>query len=79
HDPQRHLVTTSNWHSFPMFEFWANPKYDGVDYADIHEYACCGNRYAGWAQTIGPPLALETNPAHVVGGRGASVRIPGGT
>ncbi|MCS7061237.1 MAG: hypothetical protein RMN25_08715, partial [Anaerolineae bacterium] len=79
HNPQRSLVTTSNWHSFPMLEFWSNPQYDGVDYADIHEYACCGNRYAGWAQTIGGPLTLETQPEHVVGGRGASVRISGAT
>ncbi|MCS6844018.1 MAG: DUF5060 domain-containing protein [Caldilineales bacterium] len=77
HDPHGHPVTTSNWHSFPQVEFWANPAYSGVDYADIHEYACCGNRYAGWARDIGDPLALETRPAYVVGGRGASVRIPG--
>ncbi len=74
---RRHLVTTSNWHSFPIYEFWGNPAYPHVDYADIHEYACCGNRYAGWAQYIDYPLALESNPAHVFGGRGHSVRIPG--
>ena len=78
-DPHRHPVTTSNWHSFPQAEFWANPLYGGVDYADIHEYACCGNRYAGWAQNIGAPLAFEDRPAYVVGGRGHSVRIPGAT
>lgn len=77
HNPHRHLVTTSNWHSFPQFEFWANPQYSGVDYADVHEYACCGNRYAGWAQMIGAPLAFENRPAYVVGGSGHSVRIPG--
>ncbi len=79
HNPQRQLVTTSFWHSFPMAEFWANPQFDGVDYADVHEYACCGNRYAGWAQTIGAPLALETNPQHVLGNQGAAVRVPGAT
>lgn len=79
HDPHQHLVTTSNWHSFPQIEFWANPQYSGVDYADIHEYACCGNRVAGWAQNIGNPLAFEDRPAYVVGGRGHSVRIPGTT
>jgi len=77
HDPHQHLVTTSFWHSFPQIEFWANPQYSGVDYADIHEYACCGNRYAGWAQNISSPLAFEDRPAYVVGGRGHSVRIPG--
>ncbi len=78
-DPHGHPVTTSNWHSFPQVEFWANPAYSGVDYADVHEYACCGNRYAGWANAIDSPLALETRPAYVYGGRGASVRIPGAT
>ncbi len=77
HDPQRHLVTTSNWHSFPVAEFWGHPAYAAVDYADIHAYACCGNRYAGWAQNIGDPLSLEDRPAYVYGGSGYSVRIPG--
>jgi hypothetical protein len=77
YDPHGHLVTTSTWHSFPAFEFWANPTYSGVDYADIHEYACCGNRYGGWARNIGAPLQLEQRPAYVYGGRGASVYIPG--
>jgi hypothetical protein len=36
--PNRHLVTTSFWHSFPKEEFWANPNYPNVDYADIHQY-----------------------------------------
>ncbi|MDW8395418.1 MAG: DUF5060 domain-containing protein [Anaerolineae bacterium] len=79
HNPHRQLTTTSHWHSFPMIEFWANPQYDGVDYADIHEYACCGNRYAGWAGTIGGALTLDTDPAHDYDGRGGSVRIPGAT
>jgi hypothetical protein len=36
--PNDHLVTTSFWHSFPVKEFWANPQYAHVDYADIHAY-----------------------------------------
>jgi len=36
--PNDHLVTTSFWHSFPVQEFWANPEYQHVDYADIHAY-----------------------------------------
>jgi hypothetical protein len=36
--PNDHLVTTSFWHSFPVKEFWANPEYSHVDYADIHAY-----------------------------------------
>lgn len=76
-DPSRHLVTTSTWHSFPIAEFWNNPAYSGVDYADVHAYACCGALAAGWAQQIGPPLAFESRPDHVFGGAGSSVRIPG--
>jgi hypothetical protein len=36
--PNDHLVSTSFWHSFPALQFWANPKYPNVDYADIHAY-----------------------------------------
>jgi hypothetical protein len=42
--PNRHLVTTSFWHSFPLYDgstgagFWGNPKYPNLDYADIHAY-----------------------------------------
>ncbi|MCS6881072.1 MAG: hypothetical protein RMK84_01705 [Oscillochloridaceae bacterium] len=76
-DPSRHLVTTSTWHSFPIAEFWGNPTYSGVDYADVHAYACCGALTAGWAQQIGPPLVFESRPDYVFGGTGSSVRIPG--
>ena len=36
--PNDHLVTTSFWHSFPASEFWANPQYRHLDYADLHAY-----------------------------------------
>lgn len=36
--PNRHLVTTSTWHSFPAREFWANPAFPNLDYADLHAY-----------------------------------------
>lgn len=36
--PNSHLVTTSNWDDFPCTQFWANPSYPNVDYADIHQY-----------------------------------------
>jgi hypothetical protein len=77
YDPHRHLVTTSNWHSFPITEFWGNPAYPEVDYADLHAYACCGTKYAGWANGIGSPLSLEDDADHVYGGEGHSVHIPG--
>jgi hypothetical protein len=36
--PDQHLVSTSFWHSFPKDEFWANPDYPNLDFADIHQY-----------------------------------------
>jgi hypothetical protein len=36
--PDSHLVSTSNWHSFPKSQFWANPDYKDVDFADVHLY-----------------------------------------
>jgi len=36
--PNDHLVSTSNWHSFPKDTFWANPEYPDVDFADYHRY-----------------------------------------
>ncbi len=77
HNPSRHLVTTSTWHSFPIAEFWDNPAYSGVDYADLHAYACCGSLLAGWAQNVADPLAFESRPARVFGGAGYAVRISG--
>lgn len=36
--PNDHLVSTSNWHSFPKDRFSANPDYPDVDFADLHCY-----------------------------------------
>ena len=42
--PNRHMVTTSFWHSFPGYSeetgdgFWGSPKYPNIDYADVHAY-----------------------------------------
>jgi len=47
--PNDHLVSTSNWHSFPGEEFWANPEYPNVDYADIHYYI--DEKAAGFTDT----------------------------
>jgi len=38
----RHMVTTSFWHSFPNIEFWSNPAYSELDYADLHAYISTG-------------------------------------
>jgi len=36
--PNDHFVTTSFWQSFPAKEFWSNPRYPNLDYADVHAY-----------------------------------------
>jgi len=36
--PNDHPVSTSNWHSFPKDNFWANSNYPNVDFADVHQY-----------------------------------------
>ncbi len=36
--PNAHLVSTSFWHSFPATNFWLNPQYNEVDFADLHLY-----------------------------------------
>jgi len=41
--PNDHLVTTSNWNSFPNSQFWANSAYPYVDYADLHQYVLSGS------------------------------------
>ena len=77
-DPNRHMVTTSFWSSYPVPEFWANPAYSAIDYANVHAYVSTGEGvYAFWGDGFEPPLAIETNPAHTIGGRGWSIRIPG--
>ncbi|MFH1232171.1 MAG: hypothetical protein V1709_11825, partial [Planctomycetota bacterium] len=37
-DPNKHLVSTSLWHSYPTEEFWDNPAYPDVAFADWHLY-----------------------------------------
>jgi len=46
-DPNRHLVTTSTWNSFPASQFWGNPAYRDVDYADLHAYISTGGGVYG--------------------------------
>jgi uncharacterized repeat protein (TIGR01451 family) len=78
HDPNRHMVTTSNWHSFPVREFWGNPAYPDLDYADLHAYISTGwGEYPIWGNGPESPLEFEGNPAHVRGGSGHSLRVPG--
>lgn len=72
HDPSQHMVTTSMWHSFPAAEFWANPQYQALDYADLHAYTTTNID----SDTGNFPTALlETRPPFVHSGE-RSLRIP---
>ena len=76
HDPNQHLVTTSFWHSFPMDEFWANPAYPDLDYADLHAYISTGwGEYAVIPDTPPAPLAYTDIADH--DGSGWSVTLSG--
>jgi hypothetical protein len=77
HDPHRHMVTTSNWHSFPIAEFWGSPDYSEVDYADLHQRAMREMIYDAWPINIKSPLSFEERTDYVYGGTGHSVCIPG--
>lgn len=59
-DPARHLVTTSFWHSFPNVEFWSNPHYSDIDYADLHAYLTTGWNDQNAAFLSGFALETET-------------------
>ncbi|MCP4537115.1 MAG: hypothetical protein GY832_08200, partial [Chloroflexi bacterium] len=75
-DPNRHLVTTSFWHSFPMDEFWANPTYPDLDYVDLHAYISTGwGEHAVIPDT--PPDPLSYTDISDQDGSGWSVRLSG--
>jgi len=78
HDPNRHMVTTSTWHSFPVRDFWGNAAYPDLDYADLHAYISTGwGEYPVWGNGPSSPLTFEDNPAYVRGGSGHSLRLRG--
>lgn len=47
-NPNRQMVSTSMWHSYPTAEFWANPNYPELDYCDVHAYTDVQNTYRGY-------------------------------
>lgn len=40
--PDRHMVTTSFWHSLPASTLWENRRYPNLDYVDVHAYISTG-------------------------------------
>ena len=56
--PNAHLVTTSFWHSFPTDQFWANPAFPNLDYADVHAYIS-----TGWLRN--PALEADSAQYHL--------------
>ncbi len=38
-DPNKHLASTSFWHSLPTSQFWSNSNYPDLTYADAHAYS----------------------------------------
>lgn len=74
HDPAQHLVSTSFWAALPNKEFWSNPAFAAIDYADLHAYISTG---WGADASFVDLFSAETNPAHVRSGN-ASLLIEGG-
>ena len=74
----RHLVTTSNWHSVPIAEFWGHPSYQSLDYVDIHA-STRGNPYDFWGEGPEAPMAIDTQVDYQGDPLGASLRVPAGT
>jgi hypothetical protein len=70
--PNHHLVSTSFWHSFPRSEFWANPAYPEVDFADIHQYVDQSSPGYGDAALSTSSLSMEIG-AKQPGGAGKPV------
>lgn len=57
-DPSHHMVTTSFWAAFPNQEFWSNPTFSDLDYADLHAYISTG---WGLNASFVPPKRLDTS------------------
>ena len=72
-DPSRHMVTTSFWSSFPNKEFWSNPQYSDLDYADVHAYISTG---WGLDASFLPASMVESQPANIHSGN-ASAKVNG--
>jgi hypothetical protein len=72
-DPSGHMVTTSFWSSFPNKEFWSNPQYSDIDYANIHAYISTG---WGVRANLLNDTRVETNPFYIRSGTG-SARLAG--
>ncbi len=61
--PNDHLVSTSNWHSFPKNNFWTNSNYPNVDFADVHQYIPPGDSNYDDAALASQSLSISANLA----------------
>lgn len=76
HEPSRHLVTTSLWHSFPAVELWGNRRFNAIDYADLHAYISTGFGAFAWSLPSG--TELEQDPAWTYQASAGALRLPAG-
>jgi len=74
-NPNRQLVTTSMWHSYPTAEFWANPAYSDIDYSDLHKYNNAQNDFCGILTGAGQAAKIVNEGAPAVQSSGHSLRL----
>ena len=74
-NPNRQLVTTSMWHSYPTAEFWANPAYSDIDYSDLHKYNDAQNDYSGILSGSGQAAKIVGEGAAAMESSGHSLRL----
>jgi hypothetical protein len=74
-NPNRQLVTTSNWHSYPTSEFWANSEYPDIDYSDLHKYNSAQDNYSGILNGSGQAAKIVNIGAPALGNSNYSFNL----
>ncbi len=70
--PNAHIVSTSFWHSFPVENFWGNPAYPNIDFADVHAYVS-----TGWLKD--PLHEKDASAYHIDYGRNVRTQLDTGS
>ena len=73
-NPNRQMVSTSMWHSYPTAEFWDNPSYQELDYCDVHAYTNVQNKYRGYISASMAGLVVSGGRP---GGGGKCLKVAG--